>query len=279
MTTSASTHSTAGPTPSGPGSLLEGRVAVVTGAGRGIGLEIARALAGAGARVALGDVDLAAVSAAADEIATTSGQQALGLELDVTKPASIATAADVVESILGVCDVVVANAGILVYKPVLEISPAEFSRCLEVNLTGAFLTAQEFTRRLVTAGRPGSVILTSSLFGLRGGAGNAAYAASKFGLIGLAESMAADLAPAGIRVNAVCPGQIDSAMLQQLFADRAAKNGTEASQEQELFERRIPLGQLGTGAAVADAFVYLASDLSSYVTGQKLVVDGGWSVG
>jgi NAD(P)-dependent dehydrogenase (short-subunit alcohol dehydrogenase family) len=287
------------PTPRTPvPGLLTGRVAVVTGAARGIGREVARALAAAGARVALADVDEAAVSIAAEEIAAElfdpgladpgpagagTGDPArdvrtLAVALDVADPASTARAADTVEATFGLADVVVANAGILVLKPALEITPAEFARVVEVNLTGAFLTATEFARRLVGAGRPGSVILTSSLFGVRGGAGNAAYAASKFGLIGLAESMAADLAPVGIRVNCVCPGQIDSDMLQQLFVDRATQRHTDAAHEQAVFEARIPLGRLGTAAAVADGFVFLASDLSSYVTGQRLVIDGGWSV-
>lgn len=262
-----------------PSGLLAGRVAVVTGAGRGIGREVAAAFAAHGARVALADVDTATVSAAADQVAEASGVETLAVEMDVARADSVAAAADLIESTLGRCDVVVANAGVLIFKPALEISPGEFSRLVEVNLTGAFLTAREFSRRLVEAEQPGSVIFTSSLFGLRGSAGNAAYAASKFGILGLAESMAADLAAAGIRVNSVCPGQIDSEMLQQLFADRAAAGGTTSGEEQAAFERRIPLGRLGTAAAVADAFVYLASPMSSYVTGQKLVVDGGWSVG
>lgn len=259
--------------------LLAGRVAVVTGAGRGIGREVAAAFAAHGARVALADVDPAAVSLAADEIAEATGMETLGVEMDVSRASSVAAAADAIEATLGRCDVVVANAGILVIKPVLEITPAEFTRVVEVNLTGAFVTASEFSRRLAEADQPGSVIFTSSLFGIRGGAGNAAYSASKFGLIGLAESMAADLAPARIRVNCVCPGQIDSAMMQQLFLDRASTSGTTPEDEQAAMERRIPLGALGTAAAVADSFVYLASGLSRYVTGQKLVVDGGWSVG
>lgn len=265
--------------------LLDGRVAVVTGAARGIGREVARALAASGARVALADVDEAAVTSAAEEIAAeliaAGGAESvttMGVALDVTDPDATARAADMIESVFGPADVVVANAGILVLKPTLEITPAEFSRVVEVNLTGAFLTATEFARRLVGAGLPGSVIVTSSLFGVRGGAGNAAYSASKFGLIGLAESMAADLAHAGIRVNSICPGQIDSDMLQQLFVDRAAQHHTDPSHEQAVFEQRIPLGRLGTAGAVADGFVFLASDLSSYVTGQRLVIDGGWSV-
>lgn len=111
------------------------------------------------------------------------------------------------------------------------------------------------------------------------GAGNGAYSASKFGLIGLAQSMAAELAPVGIRVNVVCPGQIDSAMLNSLFQDRAVENDRTPAQERQQFTNRIPLGRLGSAADVADTFVYLASDLSSYVTGQDITVDGGWSVG
>jgi len=242
-------------------------------------MRAARAFAAHGARVALADVDGAAVSAAADEIAAESGADSLAVEMDVTDPDSVAAAADTIESTLGTCDVVVANAGILVFKPVLAITHSEFARVIDVNLTGAFVTAAEFSRRLVATGRTGSVIFTSSLFGLRGGAGNAAYSASKFGIIGLAESMAAELAPHGIRVNCVCPGQIDSAMLVSLFEERARAAGTSAEVERAAFERRIPIGRLGRASEVADTFVYLASGLSAYVTGQKIVVDGGWTVG
>lgn len=265
-------------TGSAGGRLLAGHVAVVTGAGRGIGREVARAFAAQGAKVALADIDEAAASVSADSIAAELGASTLAVGIDVTQPDSVSSAADTIESVLGICDIVVANAGVLTFAPALDLSAADFRRVVEVNLTGAFLTATEFARRLVAAQQPGSVIFTSSLFGLRGGAGNSAYSASKFGLIGLAESMAADLAPQAIRVNSVCPGQIDSEMLQQLFRDRSVRNGTEAADEQALFERRIPLGRLGAGTDVASGFVYLASDLSSYVTGQRLVIDGGWSV-
>jgi NAD(P)-dependent dehydrogenase (short-subunit alcohol dehydrogenase family) len=131
----------------------------------------------------------------------------------------------------------------------------------------------------VTAGRAGSVIFTSSLFGTRGGAGNAAYSASKFAIIGLAQSMAAELAPAGIRVNTVCPGQIDSVMMDHLFEERAAAADTTSEQERARFVSRIPLGRLGDPPDVADTYVYLASSLSAYVTGQHIIVDGGWNVG
>jgi NAD(P)-dependent dehydrogenase (short-subunit alcohol dehydrogenase family) len=263
----------------GAPALLAGRTAVVTGAARGIGLSIATRLAAHGARVALIDLDPAATVAAADRVGQETGAPVLGVAADVTDAAGLHRAAEEVVARLGPVDVVVPNAGILVLKPALQMSAEEFEAVLRVNLFGAFLTAVEFARRMPDQGADGRIIFTSSLFGLRGGVGNAAYAASKFGILGLAQSMAAELAPAGIRVNSVCPGQIESAMIQQLFEDRATANGTDARDERELFARHIPLGGLGSPDDVADTYVYLASSLSSYVTGQHVVVDGGWSVG
>jgi len=261
------------------GPLLTGRTAVVTGAARGIGLSIATRLAQNGADVALIDLDSAQTQAVAHSIHSSTGAKTIGLAVDVTDATRLREGVQEIIDALGPVDVVVPNAGILVLKPALEITPQEFDNVLRVNLLGVFLTATEFARRMVESGAEGRIIFTSSLFGLRGGVGNAAYAASKFGILGLAQSMAAELAPAGIRVNSVCPGQIESAMIQQLFKDRAAANGTDPHDERAAFARHIPLGGLGLPEDVADTYVYLASPLSNYVTGQHIVVDGGWSVG
>lgn len=269
------THINSAPT---GGGLLAGRIALVTGGVGAIGQAVAARFAQEGAAVVVADLDEAAASAVAERLASEYGVRTLGVGADVADPEKMEALADRVEAAIGVCDVIVANAGILVAKPAVEISPLEWERVLNVNLSGAFHTATVFARRLVAAGTGGSIAFTSSLFGVRGGPGNAAYSASKFGVIGLAESMAAELASAGIRVNAVCPGQIGSAMLDDLFTKRAAASGLSAEQEKTAFEARIPLGRLGTPGDVADTFVYLASGLSSYVTGQHLIVDGGWQV-
>lgn len=251
--------------------LLEGRSAFVTGGAQGIGLAIAQAFRQHGARVTIADVSEAALQAA-----SADGLRAV--RLDVTDPEATERAAAEAADAQGGIDIVVPNAGILVLKPVLELGLAEWRRVLEVNLTGAFVTASTFARRMV-GGSGGRIILTSSLFGLRGGVENAAYSASKFGLIGLMQCLAAELAPHRILVNAVCPGQIATPMLDALFEERAVLQQTSAAGLRAAFEARIPLGRLGAREDVADTFVYLASDLSRYVTGQSIVVDGGWQVG
>jgi NAD(P)-dependent dehydrogenase (short-subunit alcohol dehydrogenase family) len=167
----------------------------------------------------------------------------------------------------------------LVLRHVIDLELQDWRRVLDVNLTGTFLTTKVFARRMIDQGEGGRLILTSSLFGLRGGVENGAYSASKFGVIGLAQSLAAELAPHGILVNAVCPGQIDTEMMQQLFRDRAALTGKTEEEIARTLVSRIPMGRLGNLPELADTYVYLASELSRYVTGQSLVVDGGWQVG
>ncbi len=247
--------------------LLNGKCALVTGGARGIGLAVGRALAEHGARVTLADMDPQATEAAA---ATVPG--ARGIALDVTDEAATEAAFDRLAAEGWAPDIVVPNAGILHLAPVDDFAADRFRALLEVNLTGAFLTARAAARRLSADGR---LILTSSLFGLRAGAQNAGYAASKFGMVGLVQSMAADLAPRGILVNAVAPGQIQTEMMDKLVTDRLAMG---MADPRERLLARIPLGRLGRPEEVAGAYVWLASPLASYVTGQTIVVDGGWQV-
>lgn len=253
--------------------LLSGRVAVVTGAAGGIGRAVAEAFAGHGARVALIDLPGAALDWA-------EGRDAfLSVPLDVTDEAATDRAVTTVTDALGLADIVVPNAGILHLEHTVDIPLDTWRRVIEVNLTGAFVTARAFVRPLLAANRPGQVIFTSSLFGLRGGRENAAYSASKFGMVGLAESLAAEVAGQGIRVNCVCPGQMDTAMIRQLFRDRAQLTGSTEAAVADRLVSRIPAGALGRMDELAGTYVWLASDLSRYVTGQSIVVDGGWQVG
>lgn len=257
--------------------LLEGRVAVITGAGRGIGRTIAERYLACGARVVVADVAGADTTAA--ELDAAHPGRVVGVRVDVTDEESVRELRERSVTAFGGVDVVVANAGVLLLQPVLETERAQWQRVLDVNLTGTFLTCRELGRQLVEQGRGGRVIVSSSLFGVRGGKGNGAYSASKFGMIGLMQSLAAELAPHAVTVNAVCPGQVDTPMLEQLFVDRAASTGRTPDEVRQDLLDTIPLGRLAPPEEIADAYVYLASSLSSYVTAQSLVVDGGCQVG
>lgn len=260
--------------------LMQNRHAFVTGAAQGIGLAVARAYLEEGASVVLADRVPDVLARAEAELAERAPGRVASAVLDVTDEAATERAFAAAAERFGPVDVAVANAGILHLGPVLDMELDAWRRSLDVNLTGAFLTARTFARHAVEAGvKDGRLILTSSLFGVRGGRDNGAYSASKFGMIGLAQSMAAELAPRGILVNCVCPGQVESAMLDALFEQRAADRGTTAAALKEAFVARIPAGRLGPTAEIADAYVFLASRLGRYVTGQSIVVDGGWQVG
>jgi NAD(P)-dependent dehydrogenase (short-subunit alcohol dehydrogenase family) len=257
--------------------LLEGQVAAITGASRSIGLAVAQRFAEEGAGVLLADVDFAGAEAAAAEL-TAAGHRAAAVEVDVTDAASVDGAVEACAEYFGRVDIAVANAGILHLAPLTEIEPAAWQRVIDVNLTGVFLTLRAFGARLLEQGQGGRLIATSSLFGVRGGRENVAYAAAKFGVVGIVQSAAADLAPHGITVNAVAPGQIRTPMGDQVVADKAALRGVAEAEILGEMTARIPLGRLGTIEETADAFVFLASPLARYVTGTTQLVDGGWMV-
>jgi len=254
--------------------LLEGRVAVVTGAGRGIGYSIAHRFVAEGATVVIAEADEETGRRAADEL----GPSTSFVPMDVSQEASVESGTEQIFASFPTVDCFVANAGILALSPALETPLATWQRVIDVNLTGAFLTCKAFAARMVKTGHPGRIIVTSSLFGLRGGAENSAYSASKFGVIGLVQCLAAELAPHRITVNAVCPGQIETEMIRSLFRERSALLGISESEVRDRLLAKVPAGRLGTADEVADAFVFLASELSSYVTGESLVVDGGFRV-
>ena len=258
--------------------LLEGKTAFVTGGARGIGLAVARRFGEEGARVVIGDVKAEAAEAAADGL-RESGHEAAAVAVDVTDEESVEEAARACDELLGGTDILVANAGIIRPTPVLETGREEWDGVLSVNLTGAFLCCKAFGGRMVEGGEGGRIIVTSSLFGRRGGRENGSYSASKFGVIGFVESLAAELAQHGILVNAVCPGQVDTELFRRFVEERAETRGVPASEVEAEVVGRIPVGRMGSPEEISSAFVFFASDLSRYVTGQSLVVDGGWTVG
>jgi NAD(P)-dependent dehydrogenase (short-subunit alcohol dehydrogenase family) len=259
--------------------LLAGRRVVVTGGARGIGLTVGERFVAEGATVVLADVDGETAEREAERLCAAAGpRRAHGARVDVTDEESVAALADSAVAAMGGVDVLVANAGILVLAPAVDIAAEAWRRVVDVNLTGAFLTCREFGRRMIEQGRGGRVIMSSSLYGLRGGRDNSAYSSTKFGMIGLAQCLAAEWAAHDILVNSVCPGNVDTAMIRQLFADRAASRGTSPDAVRNELLAKIPLRRLADPTEVADIYVFLASDLARYVTGQALTVDGGVQV-
>lgn len=247
---------------------LAGRRALVTGASRGIGLAIARGLGRRGASVALTGRKADTLQAAAGQL-RAEGIDALPLICHQGDPAAIRTLFEQLDGAGPTADVVVINAATNpVYGPLLDLDVSAWQKIVDVNLTGALLTAQAAARRMVTAGR-GSVVLISSVAGLDPLPGLGAYSVSKAGLLGLMRALARELGPKGVRVNALAPGLIETRFSAALFSDQQAY---------ETFMAHTPLGRHGQPEDVVGAAVFLASDASAYVTGQVLVVDGGGRV-
>jgi 3-oxoacyl-[acyl-carrier protein] reductase len=238
---------------------LDGKVAMVTGSTRGIGHAIARALAEAGAKVAV----LGRDQAKAEQAAAGIGHGAQGFACDVTNEASVNAAVAAIEKALGPVDVLVNNAGVTKDNVFLRLTDADWDTVLEANLKGAFRTIRAASRGMMKK-RWGRIINVSSVVALIGNKGQANYAASKAGLLGLTRTIARELASRGITVNAVAPGFIDTDMTANLTPE-----------QREALAKQIPLERLGTPEDVAAAVLFLASENSAYITGQVLVVDGG----
>jgi 3-oxoacyl-[acyl-carrier protein] reductase len=241
---------------------MDGRVAVVTGAGRGLGAAIAEELAARGALVVVADADRDLAGATAARLPGASAVVA-----DVTDPSAVNALFDEVARAHGRVDVLVNNAGVGAVAPSEELSPEVWSRTLAVNLTGTFLCAQAAARHMLPAGR-GVIVNIASLFGATGMPMRAAYAASKHAVVGLTKVLATEWAGRGIRVVAVEPAYVRTALDD---ADQVAGGYTTAD-----IERRTPLGRYAEPAEIARVVAFLASDDASYVTGSAIAVDGGW---
>ena len=252
---------------------LSGKIAVLTGGGSGIGAAICRAFAEEGAAVAITDIRLQAAQEIAAEIARCNGRVGTWA-FDVSDRPAVEQAADQIEKQLGPIDVWVNNAGISRIVPFLECSEELWEQTLRINLKGAFIGCQAAIRRMLPR-RQGVVLNMSSQSGKVGNSQYTAYCASKFGIIGLTQSLAVEFAGAGIRVNALCPGIVMTPLWDQMLGDYARKRNLKPEDVRPYLEKRIPLGRLCTPEDVARTAVFLASDESDYLTGQALNVSGG----
>ena len=247
---------------------LDGKTAIVTGAGRGIGKAIAKVLAASRAKVIVNDVDWDAALQVSREIEAKGGI-AKPAKADVRIPGEINQMIQMAIKDLGGIQVLINNAGIVLRKPAEEILEDEWDRVIDINLKGTFLCAQAVARAMISAGKGGKIINISSIMGVVALPPRAAYCASKGGIINLTRDLAAEWAKYGIAVNGIAPGWTVTEMTETYFSQEPVR--------QFLLER-IPLNRLGKPEDIANLTVFLSSDYSDYITGQTICVDGGWTI-
>ena len=237
---------------------------VVTGGGTGLGAAIAAAAADAGWTVGVLDRD----GVAARATAAALGDRGVALSADTTDEGAVEAALDDLAAATGgsAPGALVANAGIVRFGPLLDATVDDWRGVVDVNLTGTFVAARAVARRLVAAGRPGSIVAVTSMNGVAPGPNAGAYGATKAAVARLTQQMALEWGPHAIRVNAVAPGLIDAGMSAPIYADPEIRR---------LRAGRVPLGRLGDAAEVASVVLFLLSDAAAYVTGTELLVDGG----
>lgn len=270
---------------------LRGKIAVITGVGRpqGIGRATALRLAQEGVRLVIADLgqampqtarDVHGVSPDLERTATEiqqAGAEVFAVPTDVSRPDEVEALVQQAVDRFGRLDIMVCNAAILADRniPPTELTEVTFARVLAVNLTGTFLCAQAAARQMIRQGQGGTIITIGSRAARRGMASLIAYASSKFGVIGLTQSLALALAPHGIRVNCVCPGAVDTDMATEGHEARARRLGISLDEAKAQAAREIPLGRLTSADDVARAIVWFAAPESGHITGQALNVNGG----
>jgi meso-butanediol dehydrogenase/(S,S)-butanediol dehydrogenase/diacetyl reductase len=242
---------------------------LVTGGGSGIGRAVCQMAAAEGGRIAIGDLDAERAAETAASIRAAGGE-AYPIQVDVADPVAAARFVAAAETALGRLDVLVNAAGIRGIAPVLELSFEEWTRVITVNLSGTFLPSQAFGRRVVARQGTGRIVNIASTLGLMAAPQRAAYVTSKHGVVGLTKQMALELGEMGIRVNAVAPGVIRTALTERYFQDPAMT---------ETIRSIHALGRWGEAEEVARAILFLAAEENGFITGSVLAVDGGWTTG
>ncbi|MFJ7058909.1 SDR family NAD(P)-dependent oxidoreductase [Streptomyces griseobrunneus] len=254
---------------------LDGRVVLVTGAARGQGEQEARLFAAEGARVVVADVLVGQGEALAKELGE---DVARFVRLDVGSEEGWAEAVGAAKDAFGKIDGLVNNAGILRFNELVNTPLAEFEQVVRVNMTGAFLGIRAVAPEIEAAGG-GTIVNTSSYTGLTGMALVGAYAATKHAVLGLTKVAAVELAGKGVRVNAICPGAIDTAMSNPALLDPEADLSRSDAALDAYYRKLVPMGRIGRPEEVAALALFLTSGDSSYITGQPFVIDGGWLAG
>ena len=242
---------------------LAGRVALITGGGAGLGVTLSRTFADAGAAVAVLGRTGATVQATADEV-TAAGGRAIAIEADLRDAAQVRAAVDRTVAELGGLDILVNNAGVYPHSSLLDLPDEEWDDVFAINLRGAFIATREAARAMIAGGRGGRIVSIASVDAVAPEPRFSHYDASKGGLVALTRSLALELGPHGITINAVGPGLIDGPGLEANVPRRKAA-----------FLAHVPLGTIGQPREIADAVLFFASDLASWITGQTLYVDGG----
>jgi sorbitol-6-phosphate 2-dehydrogenase len=252
------------------------QVAIVTGGAQGLGAAIVARLAQEGAHVVVADLNLAGAQETANLVAQATGRRTWALAVDVSVEEQVEAMVNQTVETFGRLDIVVANAGIVISGPIEEFDLARWRKVVDVNLTGYFLCAKH-AARVMKEQRRGVIIQINSKSGKKGSFKNGAYAASKFGGIGLTQSIALELAEYGVRVNAVCPGNLlDSPLWQDsLYSQYAQRLGISEEEVRQRYVDQVPMKRGCTYQDVTNVVVFLASDQSSYMTGQAINVTGG----